>query len=387
MKRFLFFATLMSSALIGCVSDYEAEMSGEDSKAITFEVGKYKASSRADGDDVTSHSGEKTPASLTPDVRFGTFAYKAPGAHQAHTPYMANVQIGYISSYWAAVSDTYYWPETGHLDFISYAPYKAGTSAGIPVIGHINTSTNNDFNKMEFKNYEIVQGEDLMYSEKAHYQTHNYKTYGFSGVPTLFYHALAKLNFTVAASDVQTTEGDKTIDWQVKVKSIKLGDIYSKGSVELRTDSPDPENGVYKPQTTNWTVYNLENLNVWKPVDDSKINKEWTVEGGQTLHKTKVAFDGAKDYYVLPQQLFSKTQYITIVYTIANKLSTAASYNAPDEFAKTLYFKDYSTAGKAEAWEMGKNITYNIIIDPRGDIIHFDPAVVDWVNEDRTLDF
>ena len=35
---------------------------------------------------------------------------------------------------------------------------------------------------------------------------------------------------------------------------------------------------------------------------------------------------------------------------------------------------------------MGQNITYNIIIDPLGDIINFDPAVSDWEAVSGTLD-
>ena len=81
-------------------------------------------------------------------------------------------------------------------------------------------------------------------------------------------------------------------------------------------------------------------------------------------------FSGASDYYVLPQTFGNKLQSVTIKYNVIDKNPDSATYNQPEERNKTLYFYDYSKM--VAAWEMGKNITYNIIIDPLGDIINFD---------------
>lgn len=385
MKKLLFFATVVGVAFTGCVSDNEAILTSKDNaKTITFEVAKFKTSSRAEGDG-TQIAADGNYSELGANERFGTFAYYANGFNTTHEPFMVNEQIGKIGDYWAAIGETFFWPESGHVDFISYYPYKtangAGTyPAGVPVIGHSNATTN-DYNKLEYKNY-TVGTEDLMYSDKAHYQTHNYKTYFYAGVPTLFNHALAKLNFHVTAKDVRTTEGTTTIDWQVIVKSITIDNIYNTGSVELTTNSPASENGQYKPQTTKWT--NASGNNVWSPTT-AKISKTWSVTGGQELHMKSAVFGDAKDYFVLPQSLYANDQSLTIEYTIANKASTSTTYGTPDEFTKKLYFKDYTAAMK-DAWEMGTNIIYNIVIDPKGDVINFDPVVTDWVDVNGTID-
>ena len=47
--------------------------------------------------------------------------------------------------------------------------------------------------------------------------------------------------------------------------------------------------------------------------------------------------------------------------------------------------KEFVEFPAVPAWEMGKNITYTIDIDPAGDEIHFAPAVVDWENVDGVI--
>lgn len=374
MKKFLFLATVVGAAFTSCVNDNEAVLTPEENpQPITFEVAKYKASSRAEGDTKANTGYTAFPTNQF----FGTFAYEAGGINGEHTEFMDNVKVGYVNNAWIALGKTYMWPDNGaHVDFISYYPYSELNSGVAPVVGDIN---NGDKNKLSFNNYTVNQV-DLMYSDKAHLQTHNYTTYGHSGVPTLFRHALAKLNFHVSAKYLVGNETDVQTKWQILVKSIKLNSLCGQGSLHLQTTSPS------EAGTTQWTIMNIKegDAKVWTPEGGYNVTQEWTVAAGQPLDTKPAVFADAADYYVLPQTFANNYQSITINYQIINLTEGAEDQGEAQEREKTLYFYDYSKM--VSAWEMGKNITYNIIIDPQGDIINFDPAVSDWEAVSGTLD-
>lgn len=373
MKKYLFLATVVGAAFTSCVNDNEAVLTSEKNpQPITFEVAKYKASSRAEGD-AQSQTGY---TAFPTNQFFGTFAYKSASINGTHELFMNNEKIGFMNNTWVALGGSYLWPEKGHVDFISYYPYSELNNDFAPEVGDVNSG---DKNKLSFNNYTVNQV-DLMYSDKAHLQTHNYTTYGHSGVPTLFRHALAKLNFKVAAKYLVDTNNENQ-SWSILVESIKLNSLHGTGSLHLQTTSPSTAG------TTEWKVSNhVEGQpKVWMTQGDATVVKEWKVEnGGQSLDKELTIFSTAADYYVLPQTFGNKLQSVTIKYYVTDKNPNSNTYNEPEERNKTLYFYDYSKM--VAAWEIGKNITYNIIIDPLGDIINFDPAVSDWDAISGTLD-
>lgn len=374
MKKFLFLATVVGAAFTSCVNDNEAVLTPEENpQPITFEVAKYKASSRAEGDNKSQNTGH---TAFPTNQFFGTFAYEAGSINGEHKTFMDDVKVGYVNNAWIALGKTYMWPEKGHVDFISYYPYSELNGGFTPEVGDINSG---DKNKLSFNNYTVNQV-DLMYSDKAHLQTHNYTTYYHSGVPTLFRHALAKLNFHVAAKYLVGNESDVQTSWEILVTSIKLNSLCGQGTLHLQTTSPS------QAGTTQWTIMNQQEgeAKVWLPEGQYNVEKEWTVAAGQPLDTKLAVFANAADFYVLPQTFGNKKQSVTISYQIINNTPGAADQGTPQPREKTLYFYDYSKM--VSAWEMGKNITYNIIIDPQGDIINFDPAVSDWETVSGTLD-
>ena len=383
MKNFLFWATVVGISLTGCVNDNEVLQNPKDNlKPVTFEVAKYKASSRADetANNQVKNEGSTHSAFPTNQI-FGTFAYVAPANNGEHSSFMNNEKVGYVNNVWVALGDTYFWPQVGHVDFISYYPHSTAAGGVSPIIGDV---TSGDRNKLSFENYTVSQV-DLMYSDKAHLQTHNYDTYSHSGVPTLFRHALAKLSFEVkskyiVSKEIQANGSEMVVNWQVLVKSIRLNGLHGTGSVYLQTTSPTTAG------TTQWDIVGYQDgaHKVWTPTGSANVSKEWTVAGGQSLNTEFATFSEARDYYVLPQSFTNQLQSVTIVYSIANKEANQNDYDTPTEFTKTLYFYNYNQM--VTAWEMGKSITYQIQIDPKGDVINFDPAVADWEVVTGTLD-
>ena len=98
MKKFLFWATVVGASLTGCVNDNEAGLTPEENpQAVTFEVAKYKASSRAD-------EGAQAPINPTSYTAFpttetfGAYAWEASGHGGVHTPFMENTKIAYIGN-------------------------------------------------------------------------------------------------------------------------------------------------------------------------------------------------------------------------------------------------------------------------------------------------
>ena len=388
MKKFLFWATVVGASLTGCVNDNGSALNAEDNpQAITFEVASYKASSRAD-EGATTNDYKPFDTGLI----FGTFAWEANGHGATHVPFMENTQIAYVGGVWIGIDKPYFWPseKENHIDFVSYFPYSStGTDSWVPQITE-NVVGKDDYNKLIYNNYK-VDGQDLMFSDKAHLQTSNHVTYFTSGVPTLFRHALAKLNFMVAAKYLESKDGDQTTYWQVKVHSIKIGGIRDEGTVTMTTTSPTTGASAL---TTQWSIVKTdsEQPDVWNVSGSVAEPKTWSREGGHPLlavdesqpnsnYEIFGAGTGrAVDYMIMPQKIEQNQQYINIVYTIASRAEIGGEWKNEEEFDKTFTFDELNKKGASILnWEMGKNITYKILIDPKGDLINFDPAEVDWV--------
>ena len=192
MKKFLFWAIVVGASLTGCVNDIETVLSPEDQpQQITFEVGKYKPSSRA-------------TIEFDKQQTFGTYSFYKNDSEVNHSLYIDNEEVKWFGLYWSTQA-VHYWPESGaHLDFISYYPYEAYVqkedpdtnqpmidSAGKPVYNALSAavpSINADVTTLTYYGYEVDESDpkDLLYSDKAVNLKSNTLFNGVTGVPTLF---------------------------------------------------------------------------------------------------------------------------------------------------------------------------------------------------------
>lgn len=370
MKKMFLLAALVGVAFTSCVKN-EEHVTPDQPKPITFEPAKYKpVSGRAE-------------VAFPQQESFGTFAFyrTTAVASEDHSVFMDNVKVSYVAAenpYWAPNGHLYYWPESAgsHLDFISYFPYnEVKTAASVPQI-----SMSDQQQTMVYRDFVVDQATDLMYSDKAMQQTRNTLNYGFTGVPTLFRHALAKLNFKVKATMMDnsaTAQPGNVTSWVVTLKKIQLDGIYSKGTLTLKTTNVHEQAG-----TVQWTNATTQGFNVWD-APATPISKEWAYN--QVLTTTASEYtDGtapASNYFVLPQAFVAGGQSITIEYAITT--TTPGGQVGTAEKTKTVHFINYPAVS---AWELGKSITYTIQIDPEGDVIHFAPAIWDWETGDGVLD-
>lgn len=372
MKKIFLLAVLVGVAFTSCVKNDEHQLPDEKQQ-IAFEPAKYKpVAGRAEVAFPTTHT-------------FGAFAF-VKSATIDHDIFIDNEEVGYNSTYnlWAPISTTYYWPESAgsHLDFISYAPYNADkTAAAVPQI----SDASDQQQTMQYLNYTVDASNpiDLMYSDKAVHFTHNMGDYqGYTGVPTLFRHALAKLNFKVRATRMASNDGKTT--WETKVKSITLKGIHTTGSLKLTTVNDHTQMNV-----TTWTNTNVTTespYNVWTTSLATVATKEWTYEQVLTStaedYQDKSTLEKASNYFVMPQKFLDNVQGMTIIYDV----TTTTPEGHVGTATKTAEVDFYDYNGAVKAWEMGKSITYTIQIDPEGNVITFAPAIWDWETVDGVID-
>lgn len=346
MKKFFLLAAMVGVALTGCMKN-EVYVPKCDTP-ISFEVANYVAQTRANGAFAYDSFGVNA---WSHDTDSGTVAFM-----------MDDEDVSLIGGKWTTTTP-YYWPIKGTVDFIAYYPTS------------VEPDIDYDYNGADtytYENYTVEtyrDGVDLMYADKAIRFNAN-KTaadngtdfvispYGFDGVPTLFHHALAKINFVV--KNQQPTHGHTT--YEIVVDEIKLN-TYNKGKVTLTNDgtTADASRGTWILPTNNvWT----------HDTTGGPVELKWE-------DATNLTTDAEHEYdpstqYVLPQVL-SDDVTLSVKYTVTQKSDGAF-------VSKKTYTPDpikVNTMGLAK-WEMNKNITYTITISVANNQILFAPAVAEW---------
>ena len=367
MKKYIIIAFAALAASVACSKVETPEVQ----KEINFEVANALQT--------------KATGSLYNNGAFGTYAWFTanPGAGSDHAPFMVNETVDKVGGVWKTSVNTFYWPKTGSVEFISYSPVSGtnGTADSNPAITQ-NTITYTG----------ITAGDvDYMYADKATASknvniVNDGVDSGYSGVPTIFRHALAKLSFKIKANFVEYEDPTThtTTTWDVTVKSVKISGFYTKGNCTLNLDTSS-ESVVMpwkKPAGEVWT--NLSGAS-----DEQELIENPAT--GIILTTTAVDLKPTASKFVIPQNLEASTQKIKLDVHITTHLPNGLDIE--EDFAPTIDIKNISSLS---AWKMNQNIVYTISIkptakadgpdghdnDPNDVIITFDPAVADWTNVD-----
>lgn len=347
MNKHLFYIAAACVALASCVKN-EVRVNSPD-KEITFQTVSTKAG-----------------AAFNKGNHFISYAYFLEKGKRWDTANLPNDAKAYInkadiyyhttSRYWAA-ADTYYWPKQGSLTFFAWTddtadPKVVGTGAKVDCAP--NTG-------IKIENYSVMDNpnKDILVAEIAKDKTQNESVTGRdwdNGVPTVFRHALAKVEFKV-------NKKKNYSNVEFRVKKITLTKVSTRGTF---TQGSPTENW-------GWNGWGLqEALSVF--TGDEEVTK--------TADSTPVEFNilqpnttpGATDYFiVLPQVLKDKTDpTITIEYEIitsyvAGKPVTETVTDTKD--LKDIYKKD---------WECNKKYVLGITLGLNE--IYWDPSVEAWEN-------
>lgn len=371
MKKYILISAAVLVAFVGCSKIENAPEAAQ--REISFEV--------------ANSLNTKATGAVYNNGAFGTYAW-----FNNTDIFMVNEQVDKVSSVWRTVDNTYYWPKTGSISFISYSPFTGSSDSenSVPVITK-NSITYTDV---------TVGATDLMYANRATCSSNvnevtdgdDTADSGFSGVPTVFNHALAKLSFKIKANFTEYTDANTntTTKWEVTVTSAKISGFKTKGNLALTLN----EDGKTwdKPVTNIGTSDAPVNVNIWTNTSGESAEQELVdpeYEDGIILTTTPQDLAEASGY-VLPQQLTSDTQKLELKIKIKTTLSNGRSI--VESFNPVIDIKDISSL---QAWEINQNIVYIIKIKPTAKasengkddnpddvIITFDPAVSDWVTVD-----
>jgi len=334
-------------------------------KEVTFEVAKYLQTKAVSG------------VKYDENLHFGTYSWFTATDGSTNAEFMVNEEVGLTGGVWKTLNNTFFWPKTGSIDFISYSPFSASSAPAIDQTSITYTDV-------------TIGADDLMYADKVTCSSNvnevtddaasGSSDSNYSGVPTLFHHALAKLSFKINASFLSytdtTTTPANTTSWEVIVKSAKIKGILTEGSLALNWDAT---NKVWtKPTSLLWT-----------PKSGSATFEQELVPSDITLVE-KPAFTNLADFgqaYVMPQELTTGAQQLELKMVINTTLSNGLTIT--ENYEKTL---DLSAISTISSWKMNDNIVYTISIkptatadasnpnmdDPTDVTITFDPAVADW---------
>lgn len=343
MKKSLSIIALAALAFVGCskvTADAPISKTEDKGQEINFQVATYMGQTKAEGDKTTY------PTS----VPFGTYAWYNGTGDPAPDPaeFMKNQKISYQSNVWKADGQTYYWPKTGNIDFISYSPYDS-TTPWLKVTA----------NKLTASTTGVAADADYLYSNKALDQTQNTTTYYTAGVPTLFHHALCQVCVKIKVK--KTTNDNNDVEWVVKLnQGAQIKNYATNGTLELTPGTNGawdlPENAVW---TTTTTAF-----------DQSLSCTAQTLP--YTL--TTTATDILALTTVMPQTLTNQALALSFEITTKTKAGTTIT----EDYTTSINLKSDMGDSAPEFWQMNKKITYTVTVNPEGAEIYFDPAVADW---------
>lgn len=362
MKKYFILAAAALVAMCACTKN-EVNIPDEE---ISFEVANYASATKAD------------PAVLESNTDFAVYAYMhglqvswALADFASYSVYMNNVTIKHQSDGKWAADSKYYWPKTGQLSFLGYSPAAANGKVSSDGIVFENFAigitpggyTNAGWAKAN-NNYDLMwSNEDESKEKTVADATTN--TYGHAGVPMLFHHALANLNFKAGYTEmIGTTNGDPENAFiGVQINSLELVDVISKGT--FKSDA-----------TEQWTLSTTD-----KATPNFGTMK---IEAGTASTVTAANYNAkAVEYLIIPQgakKLVVKYQFITsatktVDGVTSNVLSDVVTF---EQELKDVY--DTATpAQKIANWAVETKYTYTLTFCPVGDTpITFDPSVNNW---------
>lgn len=246
---------------------------------------------------------------------------------------------------------TYYWPKTGYINFYSYA----GISKDLTVTEE----------KLEVKDVSVNNDPNILVAKPALNQQKNTPSqdpYGQNsvteGVPTLFTHMLAKIQFKVL---LDATGMDENFTWEAKIaKDQTLLQIPATG--DLSVSFADGGN------VPTWTNITGNSLLTSKELTLTAKGNEKSSTEGVILNN-----GGADDFFVvIPQE--NKDLEFYMIFSLTSTYAGAAGITE----TVPVSFKLSKFSGANTEWIYNTKYIYTISIKPNGEVILFDPAVAEW---------
>ena len=391
MKKFFFFAAAALVALAACSKVETVEI---PARKIGFNVGTYKAGTKADPASKHALQGEtesfSSKAFLHADAGSGMTVQDMFGTTGETVSFTAGTP-----NVWEPANE-YFWPKaaSSYINFVSWYSKNAKAQFSAAGVTEIAMDWGTTSSPVVIDSTDNILFADLAYNLKDN-KTDFISTSGVSeGVPTLFHHALARLQFNMKLKT--ETISTKTV-WDVAIQEATLT-VGNNGYLALAIPTADTTG---KTATTiPWKVGGVaatSDIVGWaRPASPTNETIVEVGKGSGTEALAKLTFEGfapksssdtatapqvfLEERTVMPQTLGSTVQFsLKFKISLFHGNNGAKVGNAYSEEIVEIPATNLSTlVSSITDWKMNTKYIYNVTIDPVGKKVLFDPAVVDW---------
>lgn len=347
MKKFFYLAVAACAALAACSKNEVVSVTPD--QEITYQTISTKAAS-----------------AMETDKKFVSYAYFLPqgknwgGNFNDASPYISAATIGYNATANAWKADkTYYWPKQGSLTFFAWSTNNATPSLDP-------TPTCSAAKGIEVATFDITANKDVdfLVAEIAQDKTANTTTVDGkawkAGVPTVFKHALSKLDFNVMTVDETGAAKDYSSEnITFTVLSVNLKSVKNKMGYRQ-----------------NWNNASGNSTHDWYDIDATTAHIEVPVFSGpaQEATKTETALaPGEYGYSIVIPQIFDSADNTEDLLEIKYAITTSYA-GTPVKETVTQTVK-LSTV-YPNNWEVNKHYTLTIKLGVKE--IFWAPTVEEW---------
>ena len=354
MKRYIYIALTALTALAGCVKVETVEKPAEE---VTFMVGQYAATKAV---------------SLNSD---GITSFRSKG-------YLHAIGVDETQDFFGADGETIYWRE-GTTEWTPTHPFygpKHSSSYVNFISWHDNggNPTTLSETSLQWTGRTIAASDNIMFADAVwHYKSNTANGSQYtgdevtSGVPTLFHHALTRVQIKLRAT-VAADPDNASTTYEITLNTAQLAGYYTSGNMRLSTTEPAGT----APATSIWLGVNNATL-LWSPSNGSNTTPLACIDSEMDITTTSTPVLALRSF--LPQTL-SENVVFSFTYTLTTKSNGLMTSSEEDIPVSIVLNTIRSTANMAiTQWQPNKIYTYNIAINPVGQDILLNPIVEsDW---------
>lgn len=273
-------------------------------------------------------------------------------------PYISNSEISWQSGVWKNEHDTYYWPNSGSLAFLSYSPSSLAPNVRV-------SSAIHEGIMLDAWDVASHQDVDFMVADVQSGMKANGANAGYAGVPTIFRHKLSM----IVAFKVNTLQDYSSKGSAFYVTGLRIVNYRQKGS--------------YVSGITPGT----SNLGQWS-VDADATGNDYIWYSAGTGTGIQIKYDSS-NYTPIPSPSYSGGIMMlpqTFAYVGENPDYSTIPYLQMDYTVDRGSSKEYKTARipfyavLSGGLGMNRKITFNIVINDNQNLITWAPDMDDWTS-------
>lgn len=280
-------------------------------------------------------------------------------------PYIENAIISYdvTRTNWRDADHSYCWPRAGKLTFFSYSPQA------IKDYTQIDRNSGITITDWDVNSHKDV---DIMIADVQTDQTSNQNVGTYTGVPTIFRHALSKISgFTFNLHK----------------------DYYTASKIEFLLNSIVIKNMPQKGSYSN-TMPSESNIGAWNKAADGVYDYTWYSNASgitipySTSDPTDISANGLSPYselYLLPQ-LYPADGGPSLEIKYTKRTYDKKGSSTDSQVTASVSFYDLF-ASTGHRLVINRNLTFNIVFNIDSNLITWAPDQQDWDGSDFKIDF